>query len=150
MKAREFHNATGSKLYAVWKTMIQRCTNPANPKWGAYGGRGITVCQQWRDSFTAFHSDMGERPPGASLDRIDVNGNYEPGNCRWADALTQARNRRVQRSSNTGVPGVTWSASKRRFHCYANAPTGRVHLGYSTDFFEACCARKSYEARAVQ
>lgn len=150
MKAREFHGATGTGLYAIWKTMIQRCHNPNNKKHLHYGGRGVAVCQRWRNSFAAFSADMGPRPSGASLDRIDVNGDYEPGNCRWADTLTQARNRRVQRNSNIGVPGVTWSASKQRFHCYANAPTGRVHLGYSPDFFEACCFRKSYEARAMQ
>lgn len=150
MKTREFHGATGTELYAVWKTMIQRCTNPANSKWAAYGGRGITVCQQWRDSFATFRTDMGGCPEGKSLDRIDVNGHYEPGNCRWADAKTQASNRRVQHNSNTGVPGVTWSVRRLRFQVYAQGIKGRLHLGYFTDFFTACCARKSYEARAVQ
>ena len=73
--------------------MKVRCLNKENHKFPDYGGRGIRICERWH-SFDAFLADMGPRPPGTSLDRIDVNGNYEPGNCRWADAKTQRANRR--------------------------------------------------------
>lgn len=72
--------------------MITRCCNPNAPKFQRYGARGITVCERWR-SFANFLADMGERPEGLTLDRIENDGNYEPGNCRWADASTQCRNR---------------------------------------------------------
>lgn len=74
--------------------MIKRCTNPNDKDhWKDYGGRGITICERWR-SFKDFLADMGERPDGRTLDRIDVNGNYEPGNCRWATKSEQQRNKR--------------------------------------------------------
>lgn len=93
---RHGHNYAGkeSPTHKSWTAMIQRTTNSNYTHWKDYGGRGITVCDQWR-SFEVFLADMGERPEGKTLDRINVNGNYEPGNCRWATLSEQQKNKRV-------------------------------------------------------
>lgn len=107
-----------SATYRSWECMKSRCTNPADPGYADYGGRGISVCDSWKSSFEAFLHDMGPRLRGTTIDRIDVQGNYEPVNCRWAVPSVQHRNKRNNRtvifngesmllivlSEKTGVP----------------------------------------------
>ena len=87
------HGMSRSRTYRQWAAMLQRCHNKKNSNYPYYGGRGITVCASWSD-FTVFLSDMGECPDGLSIDRIDNQRGYEPGNCRWVTPRVQGNNRR--------------------------------------------------------
>ena len=84
--------------YITWVSMIQRCENARHVSFKYYGLRGIKVCERWRNSFEAFLSDMGKKPIGMSLDRINNNGNYEPSNCRWATCKEQRKNQNPRRA----------------------------------------------------
>lgn len=89
------HGGKGTAEYRTWQAMKRRCLNPNSQDYKNYGGRGIAVCPEWRDDFAVFLAHVGPRPgSGYTIDRLDVNGNYEPGNVRWATAAEQRRNQR--------------------------------------------------------
>lgn len=96
------HGRARTPEYRAWQDMIQRCTNSNVEHYPHYGGRGIQVCTRWTDSFEAFFDDMGPRPEGKTLDRIDVNGHYDPANCRWATVSEQNANLRPRDACRNG------------------------------------------------
>lgn len=121
-----------SPTYRSWWAMISRCTYPTNVGWKSYGGRGISVCELWRE-FPNFLVDMGERPSGTTLDRKDPNGNYELSNCRWASRKTQDSNRR----SNVYLvfENKRWTCSEfaRHLGFAFSTVSGRIRRGWTAE-----------------
>jgi hypothetical protein len=100
------HGKSKTREHNSWCAMRTRCLDPMTRSWKDYGGRGITICDRWLESFEAFLADMGPRPEGTSIDRIDNDGNYEPGNCRWATREEQDNNRSRRSRRITSTAGV--------------------------------------------
>lgn len=101
------HGMTRHPTYSSWRGMKDRCYCKSHSEYKRYGAVGVKVCERWRDDFLAFYNDMGPRPEGYSLDRIDPRGDYEPDNCRWADSSTQATNKKNWNPSFVNVFGVS-------------------------------------------
>jgi hypothetical protein len=115
-KLRFKNGARGTPEYNTWGHMKRRCLLVGSQDYEAYGGRGVTICSQWRESFEVFLRDMGKKPNlKFSIERIDVNGNYDPSNCRWADAHHQAQNRRIKSTNTSGVTGVSFCKTLKRW-----------------------------------
>jgi hypothetical protein len=100
---RRLDGLSNTPEYKIWESMRRRCSDPKTINYKYYGGRGISVCQRWEDTFKNFYADMGPRPsPLHSIDRKNNDGNYEPGNCGWATDLEQGANKRQRQSAKLG------------------------------------------------
>lgn len=110
-KLNKKHEGYGTRLYEIWRQMHRRCYGESSKAYKDYGGRGITICKEWKDDFSAFRTwaEGNGYTEALTIDRIDVNGNYEPNNCRWANKKTQANNRRNNRRVEYGGQSHTIS-----------------------------------------
>ncbi len=137
---------TKHPLYATWNRMRDRCNNPNHHAYHLYGGRGIKVCQEW-DEFWQFVEDMGERPEGLQLDRIDNDAGYSKDNCRWASKKQQARNRKLKEDNVSGHRGVSWYSKTGKWLANIKVDGKSYSLGYYDDLNQAVEARQAAELK---
>ena len=150
------HGESHTRLHNIWWQMVTRCCKPYATNYERYGGRGITICDEWRNSYIAFRDwslTSGYRDD-LSIDRIDNDGNYEPQNCRWATPKEQASNRRkkvhayqyaLSAKNTSGVMGVSWSKNMKKWHARIGVDGKDKHLGFHKNKVDAIRVRKQAE-----
>lgn len=158
VKEYEYHGLWKHPLYPIWRAIKERTLNPNNPNYKHYGGRGVTICSGWKDSFSTFLKDVGERPePSLSIDRIDNDGNYSCGNCKecldngwpmnvqWSTKAQQSFNTRLHKTNKTGYRGVCFQYGA--FVASISVKDSPVYLGRYKTAEEAAVA---YNIAALQ
>ena len=145
-KQKITHGRSNSRFYKTWNDMIRRCTNPNNKDYKDYGGRGITVCEEWLDviDFVAWCEATHPNIEGYSLDRIDNDNGYSPENCRWANRLVQNINQRMKSTNTSGYNGIIWNKKNSNWKAVIGINTKKVYLGYFNSVQEAVQARNIY------
>jgi hypothetical protein len=134
MRKREYHGGCGMPEYQIWKTMIRRCHASTSQRFSLYGGRGIVVCDQWRNSFAAFVRDMGIRPsPKHTIDRLNNDLGYGPENCAWRLQAEQAANKRNNRKITFGDETLHLSEWARRYDIHYRVLGRRLDRGWSIE-----------------
>ena len=130
---RKTHGMACTRVYSIWSNMKSRCYSTTNKKYHLYGGRGIVVCDRWKDSFENFYADMGEPPLDCSLDRINVNGNYEKENCRWATQKEQQNNRRDNVIITVGEKPMTMTEYCEKHNLNSDKVQQRLKRGWTQE-----------------
>lgn len=144
------HGLYHHPLNQVWRDMKDRCNNKNSQKFKYYGGRGISVCDDWRDNFLSFYNwALPHWRDGLSLDRINNNGNYTPENCRFVSQLVQTYNRRPRKDNTSGVPGVRWNKARKKWCAGANHKGKEYYLGGFERVEDAAAARAKWESEVL-
>ena len=142
------HGLHKSKLYKVWVNIKRRTLNPKHKQYINYGGRGITICDEWKNDFMPFYNwallNGYEENKGLSIDRIDNNGDYCPENCRWVDRTIQRRNTRIAKNNTSGFKGVCLVKKTNKYMSYITVDKNRVFLGYFQTAVEGAIAYNNY------
>lgn len=146
---REAHGQAKTRLYAIWEGMKTRCNKKNHHTFKNYGGRGIKICPEWANSYISFRdwSLANGYADNLSIDRIDVNGDYCPENCRWTDASTQAMNKRITAKNTSGVVGVSFNKKTKKFVAYITRNYKMKYLGAFDTLEEAAEVRHKAECQ---
>ena len=145
-KGQPTHGLTYNKFYKTWHNMIRRCNNPKNKSYKNYGGRGITVCEDWMDviNFVTWCDLTYPNIEGYTLDRIDNNKGYSPDNCTWSSRTMQNINRRMQVTNTSGYNGISWNKKNSNWKAVIGIATKKVYIGTFPTVQEAVLARNNY------
>ena len=142
------HGKRYTKLYTIWTSIKKRTLNPKNKRYNDYGGRGITICEEWKNDFMSFYnwalSNGYEENKGLSIDRIDNDGGYSPENCRWTTKTIQSRNQRMQKNNKSGYRGVCYNKGNNKYVAQICVNRKIIHLGYFQTVVEAGVAYNNY------
>ena len=142
------HGLRSTRLYSIWGKIKDRILNSKCEQYKDYGGRGISICDEWKDDFMSFYdwaiTNGYEENKGLSIDRIDNDGNYEPSNCRWATQTIQNRNQRIRRDNTSGYKGVSYRKRDERYRASITVNRKRIYLGYFKTAIEAGVAYNNY------
>ena len=144
-KCNATHKLTNHRVYKIWNSMMQRCSNPNDRAYKNYGDRGISVCERWKDISNFIEDMYPTYQEGLTIDREDTNGNYEPSNCRWTTREVQNRNTRVLQINNTsGYRGVSWNKRREKFIVKIGVNSKYKTLGAFNDAISGAIAYNNY------
>ena len=142
------HGLRTTRLYGIWAEIKNRTLNPKNKYYINYGGRGITICDEWKNDFMSFYnwalSNGYEENKGLSIDRIDNNKNYCPDNCRWATRTIQSRNQRIYKNNTSGFKGVSYTKKTGRYIAQIVVNKNNIYLGSYLNVIEGAVAYNNY------
>ena len=144
--ANKKHNLCNTRIHKIWRNLKNRILNPKYKKYEYYGGRGITICDEWKSDFMSFYNWAMSNgySDDLTIDRIDNNGNYEPSNCRWTTKTVQNRNQRIQTNNASGYKGVSYKKDNNKYLVRININKKNIHLGYYKTAVEGAIAYNNY------
>ena len=145
-KALTKHSLTGTRLYSIWKGIKTRTSNNKDRFYKDYGGRGIKICDEWKNDFKSFYdwAMSNGYSDELSIDRIDNNGNYEPNNCKWSTQIIQSRNQRIKRNNTSGYKGCSFDKSLKKYRAYIRVDGKHKHIGLYPTAEDGAVAYNNY------
>ena len=146
LESNKKHGMRNTRLYNIWSKLKGRVLNPKNERYINYGGRDITICDEWKNDFMSFYkwAMLNDYSDELSIDRIDNDGNYCPENCRWSTRTIQSRNQRIRKDNSSGYKGVTYIKANKKFKAQIRVNNNNIYLGSFLTAVEGAIAYNNY------